>query len=75
MKISLLRWLFTAIILSTAMAGVFLIITMAEYLIGFVSAGFFNGDFLDAIFLSVELGVFVGLLITFGLWIKYQFNL
>lgn len=75
MKISLLRWLFTALILSTTMAIVFLIITMAKYLIGYISDGLFSADFLEVKFLSVKLGVFVGFIITFGLWIKYRFNL
>lgn len=74
MKISLLRWLFTALILSTTMAIVFLIITMAKYLIGYINDGLFSTDLLEVIFLSVKLGVFVGFLITFGLWIKYRFN-
>lgn len=48
---------------------------MAKYLIGYISDGLLSADLLEVIFLNVKLGVFVGFLITFGLWIKYRFNL
>lgn len=75
MKISLSRWVFAALLLVIAMTVVAFTITLFNYLILYFIAGIFYGSFSQMSYLSIKIGLFTGVLITIGLWIKHRFNI
>ena len=75
MKISLLRWALTALILVIAMTICTLIITSLKYLILYFKTGVFNDSLVQILYLSMKIGLFTGVLITIGIWIMYRFNI
>lgn len=75
MKISLLRWALTALILVIAMTICTLIITSLKYLILYFKTGAFNDSLVQILYLSMKIGLFTGVLITIGIWIMYRFNI
>lgn len=75
MKISLLRWVLTALILVIAMTICTLIITAFKYLILYFKTGSFNDSLVQILYLSMKIGLFTGVLITIGIWIMYRFDI
>lgn len=75
MKISLLRWVLTALILVIAMTICTLIITASKHLILYFKTGSFNDSLVQILYLSMKIGLFTGVLITIGIWIMYRFNI
>lgn len=75
MIINLFRWVLATLILIMVMTVCAFTITFFKYLILYFKTGVFYGSLVQMLYLSMKIGLFTGVLITIGLWIKHQFDI